>query len=85
MGDNLLIGRPTIFQHVFDQINASPRTIKLIAKRHIGWASRGAEAAMDTITQDLFGFGDVGVCKLFSGEVRLHLLATRHPAWIEDI
>ena len=52
MGDDLLVGRPAVLQHVLDQVDAAARAVELVAERHIGRTGRGAEAAMHAFAQD---------------------------------
>src|SRR6266481_1812704 len=40
------------FQHLFDEVNAAPRPVELVAEQLIGGASRRAEAAMHARAQD---------------------------------
>ena len=47
------VGGPAVFQHVLDQIDATPRAVEFVAQSNIGRASGRAEAAMHTFAQDL--------------------------------
>ena len=40
------------FQHLFDQVDAPPGSIKLIAQQLIGWASGRAKSTMDTFSKN---------------------------------
>ncbi len=72
MGDDLLVGRPAVLQHVLDQVDAAARAVELVAERHIGRAGGGAETAMHAFAQDLLRFGDMRIGKLGKGEIGLH-------------
>jgi hypothetical protein len=72
MGDDLVVGRTAVLQHVLDQVDSSTRRIQLVAERHIGRAGRRAEAAMHAFAQDFFRFRDVRIGELGGGEGGLH-------------
>lgn len=65
MGDDLAVGRATVFQHVLDEVDAAARTVQLVAERDIGGTGGGAEAAMHTFAQDFFGFRHMRIGQLF--------------------
>lgn len=64
MGDDLLVGRTAVLQHVLDEINAPARQIEFVAERHVGRTGGGAKAAMHAFAQDLFRFRDMRIGKL---------------------
>ncbi|ENT76674.1 hypothetical protein H712_02379 [Brucella ovis IntaBari-2009-88-4] len=72
MAHDLLIRRAAVFQHVLDEIDAPARAVEFVAERHIGRADRGAETAMHTFAQNLFGFKHAGIAQLFRAEMGLH-------------
>ena len=72
MGDDLLIRRTAVFEHVLDQIDSATRAIEFVAKRHIGRTGGGAETAMHAFAQNGFRFRDMGIGELFGGEIGLH-------------
>src|SRR3954454_15486785 len=77
MLDHLRRRRPILFQHLLDQIDPAARTIEFVAEQHIGRAGRGAKAAMHASTQDIVGFGDIGVGELGEAEFGFHGTTTR--------
>ena len=74
MGDDLLVGRPILLQHVLDQIDPPARAIELVAERHIGRAGRRAETAMHAFADDAFRMSGVRVGELGGREAGLHVL-----------
>src|SRR5690606_27968408 len=54
------------------QIDAAARTVALVAEQHIGWAGRGAEAAMHAGAQDPVRLRDLRIGQLREGERGLH-------------
>ncbi len=82
MGDDLLVRRTPVFQHVLDQVDAAARAVELVAERHIGGTGGGAEAAMHAFAQNALGFRDMGIGELFGGEIGLHAFPPpERPAW----
>ena len=79
MGDDLLVGRAAVLQHVLDQVDAPARRIELVAQRHIGRAGGGAEAAMHAFAQDLLRFRDMRIGELGKGEIGLHAKMSYNP------
>ena len=69
------IGRSVVFQHILDQIDASPGRIHLIAQSNVGWAGGGAKSTMHTIAQDCVRIGNIGISKLGEGKTGLHSTA----------
>ena len=66
-------------KHVFDQVNATARTVELVTQENISWAGCCAEPAVGARTQHLFGFHYVGIRELLRCEVGSHLLTTARP------
>src|SRR5208283_786356 len=71
------VGRAVVLQHLLDQVDAAARAIELVAEEHVGWAGRGAEAAMDALADDAFGLGEVRALQQVFGEIRLHEIQTK--------
>jgi hypothetical protein len=63
-------------QHILDLVYPATWTVQLVAAQHIGRAGRRAKATMDAGTQDFVRDLDVGIGKLFGGEIRLHSIRT---------
>ena len=61
-----------LFQHVFDQVNAAPGAVELIAQKHVSRAGSRAEPAMYAGSQYLVGLRRVRVLQLFCAEICLH-------------
>ena len=64
--------RSVVLQHVFYQINPTPRTIQLIAKQHIGGTGRYTKSTVYTAAQNLFRFINIRIRELGERETGLH-------------
>src|SRR5262245_51592180 len=72
MSDDLVVRRPSVLQHILDQVDAAARAVELVAERDIGRTGRRAETAMHASAQDLLGFRHVRIGELAKGEGGLH-------------
>ena len=74
-----LLGRCCALEHFFDEVDATPGAIKLIAQELIGWARRSAKPTVNTFSQNglaqlsLSGVLEVG------GELGLHKFGVKRP------
>ena len=81
-----------IFQHIFDEIDATPGTICFIAQQDIGGAGRCAKAAVDTGAENIIGCRKFRVGQLDYGEMCLHQAldnmlksSSNHAARVEEV
>jgi hypothetical protein len=65
-----------MFEHLLDEIDASARTVELVAEENEGWTGGGAKAAMDAGAQDLVRLGRGGICELRQRKICLHDVLT---------
>ncbi len=64
--------RGAAFQHLLDEIDASPGTVQLVTEELIGRAGGGAEAAVHALAQDPVGLPAFGRILDERGEIGLH-------------
>ncbi|MNE15496.1 hypothetical protein D3C80_1084060 [compost metagenome] len=70
---SLGLGRDRLaFEHLLDQVNASARTIQLIAQQLVGGAGGRAEPAMHAGAQNTFGFLGTGKTFGLFAQISLH-------------
>ena len=76
---------PIVFEHVLDQVDASARAVEFVTQQNERRAGCDTEATMDAVPQYFFGLGDIGVCQLGEGKIRLPRSdAFVHAAGVED-
>jgi hypothetical protein len=67
-----LARRRLTFEHLLDKVNASARTVELVAQQLVGRAGGGTKAAVHALAQNSFGSQAVGRALEFGCEMGLH-------------